>query len=406
VDFRLKTKNIIKNLKQIIRMISKEQQACMDYIKNRFNTPSYFPKNSGIIIGLPNKFIPPNKKIFNNDQFYWDTYFTILGALELGKINLSKGMVENLVYLYKKYNIIPSRNRLYNLGVSQPPFLTSMAFEVFEKTNDKKWLKKIMLIAEKELKGSWEKKAGAEQRLMTTHLSRYCDHNVTHSTAEQESGWDMTSRFKEVCMNYLPVDLNSCLYKYEMDLAKANAIFKNKVKEKKYSDMAKKRAKEMRQVMWSENRGFYFDYNFLINRRARFYSLAGFYPMWAELATKQEAKRMVKKLKIFEYDGGLANTQRGNLSPEYRQWDYPNGWPGQQYIVINGLKKYGYGKIGKRIAKKWVDMNTKIFSETGKMWEKYDVTTLQIGKSGRYKTQSGFGWTNGVYIKLLKKYYE
>ena len=387
-------------------MPSEEQIKCIDYIKMKFGHPTFFPKSKGIVIGLPNKFISPNKRIFNQDQFYWDTYFTIIGALDLGKVKTSKGMVENLAYLYKKYKIIPSRNRLYNLGISQPPFLTSMAFEVYEKTLDKEWLKKIMLIAEKELNTYWRKRSGAGNHRVTKNLSRYCDHNITHSTAEQESGWDMTSRFKEACMNYLPVDLNSCLYKYETDLAKANEIFKDKEKQKKYFSDAKKRANEIRKLMWNSKRGFYFDYNYASKKRARFYSLAGFYPMWAKIATQEEAKQMVKQLKLFEFDGGLVNTQKQRLTPEYRQWDYPNGWPCQQFIVIEALTNYGYIKEAKRIARKWIDMNTKIFNETGKMWEKYDVTTMQIGKSGRYKTQYGFGWTNGVYVRLLKKYYE
>lgn len=381
-----------------------EQKACLDYIRNKFNHPTFFPKNKGVTIGLPNKFISPNRRIFNQDQFYWDTYFTIIGALDLGKIKLSKGMVENLTYLYKKYGIIPSRNRFYNLGISQPPFLTSMAFEVYEKTLDKMWLKKIILVAENELKSYWMKKTGAGNHLVTKNLSRYCDHNITHSTAEQESGWDMTSRFKENCMHYLPVDLNSCLYKYETDLARAFEILNDKEKQIKYLKNAKKREKEMRELMWSEKRGFFFDYNYYSNKRAKFYSLAGFYPMWAKIATKKEAKKMIKQLKLFNAKGGLVNTQKERLTPEYRQWDYPNGWPCQQFIVIEALNNYGYEKEAKRIAKKWINMNTKIFLETNKMWEKYDVTTMQIGKSGRYKTQYGFGWTNGVYIRLLKKY--
>lgn len=52
-------------------------------------------------IGLPNAYICPSKDIFNTNQFYWDTYFTILGLLEFGQIDLAKGMVENLVYLYE-----------------------------------------------------------------------------------------------------------------------------------------------------------------------------------------------------------------------------------------------------------------------------------------------------------------
>jgi neutral trehalase len=44
--------------------------------------------------------------------------------------------------------------------------------------------------------------------------------------------------------------------------------------------------------------------------------------------------------------------------------------------------------------------NENLFEATGKLWEKYDVVRRAIGKSGHYKTQPGFGWTNMLYIKL------
>lgn len=44
------------------------------------------------------------------------------------------------------------------------------------------------------------------------------------------------------------------------------------------------------------------------------------------------------------------------------------------------------------------------FKETGKLLEKYNVvdTTLLAG-GGEYPNQDGFGWTNGVLLKLIKQ---
>ena len=98
---------------------------CIKYIKENQQKLTFFlPQDKNIHIGLPNKFIAPSSGcgIFNNDQFYWDSYFIILGLIDTKQIELAKGMVENFAYLYKKFRIIPSRNRYYNLGVSQPPF--------------------------------------------------------------------------------------------------------------------------------------------------------------------------------------------------------------------------------------------------------------------------------------------
>jgi alpha,alpha-trehalase len=377
----------------------------IEYIKKDWKKPSFIPSDQRLIVGLPNKFISPNKKIFNKDQFYWDSYFIVLGLVELNKINLAKGMVENLAYLFNKFKIIPARNRFYNLGISQPPFLTSMAFEIFEKTKDKEWLSKIMKTAEKELLLYWKSREVVEHHLVTLNLSRYCDHNITHDTAEQESGWDMTSRFKFDCLNYLPVDLNACLYKYEKDLEKFYLMFRKKKKAEFYERMAEKRKEEMIDLMWSERRGFFFDYNYNTQKRSTFYSLAGYYPLWAGMITNNEMrKRMQKKLKLFEFKGGLANTQKRSLTKKFRQWDYPNGWPNQQYIVIDALRNNGFKKYSIKLTKKWLDLNNEVFEETGKLWEKYDVVHYAIGKDGRYKTQEGFGWTNGVYLRLLKQY--
>ena len=59
-------------------------------------------------------------------------------------------------------------------------------------------------------------------------LSRYYDINYLNDLAEAESGWDMTTRFNRHALNYLPVDLNCLLYKYETDFAQSANILGNK----------------------------------------------------------------------------------------------------------------------------------------------------------------------------------
>ena len=44
------------------------------------------------------------------------------------------------------------------------------------------------------------------------------------------------------------------------------------------------------------------------------------------------------------------------------------------------------------------------WKHTGNMYEKYNVQTPGSGGGGEYKTQVGFGWTNGVILDFLNKY--
>lgn len=376
---------------------------CIKYIKNHWKRITFLTsKNKGIHIGLPNKYISPNDKIFIYDQFYWDSYFIILGLVASGEVSLAKGIVDNFIYLYKRFGIIPARNRFYDLGISQPPFLTSMIMEIFQITKDKNWLKKAAKVAENELKNYWMNKKVVERHLVYKGLSRYCDHFITHLTAEHESGWDTTSRFNDHCLDYLPIDLNTLLYKYEIDLADISKILGESEKRDKFLKKAKMRKQKINELMWNSRKEFFFDYNYHLTTQSDFYSIAGFYPLWANLASKRQARKLKNNLKLFEYGGGLANTQKENLSKEFKQHDYPNGWPHQQWIVIKGLLNYGFKQDAERLAKKWLNLNKKMFLKTGKFWEKYDVVKCGLGKSGRYPTQSGFGWTNGVFLKLVR----
>jgi len=389
-------------------IIKNEYRDCLKYIQQYWKQITcYHPKDKQLHLGLPHRYVSPNNNIFKYDQFYWDSYFTILGLVKSKKIELAKGMIDNFCFMFNRFGIIPMRNRYYNLGTSQIPFLTSMTMEVFAVNHDLPWLKKTMKVAELELENYWMNKDLTEKHLVYKDLSRYCDHYITHLGSEHESGWDMTSRFNDRCLDFLPVDLNTALYKYERDLSEAYRLLKNNSKYIHYKEQAKKRKKQIISLMWNSELNFFFDYNYVKKQQSFFYSVAGFYPLWAKLATAKQAKRIRDHaLSIFEYDGGIANTQSYGLSEDIKQHDYPNGWPHQQWIVIEGLLNYGFKDDALRIAKKWLDMNAKIFRATGVFWEKYNVVNYDIGEfnPNRYPTQTGFAWTNAVFVRLTNDF--
>ncbi len=386
-------------------IFKKDYKKCLRYIEKYWDKITcYHPKDKTTHLGLPNKFICPNDKAYKDDQFYWDSYFIILGLVKCGRERLAKGMVDNFLFLQKRFGIIPMRNRYYNLGCSQMPFLTSMIKEVHRESRDKKWYRTAMQAAELELLGYWMNKSLVEIHIVHKGLSRFCDHYITHLAAEHESGWDMTSRFHDRCLNYLPVDLNCCLYKYEMDLAEFYKHAGSKKKYNHYLAQAEKRRKTLNGLMWNSKRGFYFDYDYVHRRQSAFYSVAGFYPLWAKLATHAQAKKIADNLDHFEHKGGVANTQSTGLSDEYKQHDYPNGWPHQHYIVIKGLMNYGFRSHSERLAKKFLDLNRNAFNKTGKLWEKYNVEKCTVADSERYHTQAGFGWTNAVFLRFIETF--
>lgn len=354
------------------------------------------------LIGLPNPYIVPAAGEVFQEQYYWDSYPIVRALIDHPKYSdLAIGMVNNLLHLVERFGIVPNASRLYFLSRSQPPILSSIVSIVYDKTKDKKWLKRAANLLEEEYNDVWMGKIHLRNYRMTwTGLSRYYDINALHILAEMESGWDRTARFSDECLDYCPVDLNCLLYIYEKDLSEAAQIFGNKKKEEKYIKTANKRIDLINKYMWDEEEGYYFDYNFEKRKISPLITVAGTFPLNVGIASPDQAKRVVALVeRELQNDWGVVQSVR---FVENFQWDWPNGWAPMQLRVVEGLLRYGYIRLAKRFITKWLALNIKVFQQTGELWEKYDVVHGHVGVPDRYPTTPGFAWTNAVFLILYK----
>ena len=157
----------------------------------------------------------------------------------------------------------------------------------------------------------------------------------------------------------------------------------------------------MQDLMWDKGKGLFLDYDWKRSERNPHVSLAGFYPLWAGIATPEQAERVVREwLPTFECSGGLVTTLEAQ---EGRQWAYPNGWAPLQWIVTQGLERYGYLDDANRIRRKWCDLCARKLEETGSMWEKYNVVEDANPEGGLYGAVTGFGWTNAVFVDFARR---
>ena len=61
--------------------------------------------------------------------------------------------------------------------------------------------------------------------------------------------------------------------------------------------------------------GLYFDYNFKTRQRRRYEFATTFYPLWAGIASPEQAARVVKNLPLFEAPGGLLTSTADHRQP-------------------------------------------------------------------------------------------
>lgn len=396
----------------------------------------------GSLIALPHKYIVPGGRF--NEQFYWDSYFIMIGLAAQGQWKKVEDMVKNCAYMIRKYGYVPTANRTYFLSRSQPPFFVLMVKLLAEHKGKRvlrDYLPHLLIEYRFWMKGRRkleETEHNAYRRVVQMSekslLNRYYDNKLTarpeslredtetalasnkrirdrlflHLRAAAESGWDFSSRWladpndlKTIhTADIIPVDLNSLMYIMETTIADAYNSLLHPLQTRRFKNAAARRKDTINKYLWVEDQQFYMDYNFHHQKNSNVFSLAGVFPLYAGIAGEAEAASVAAMIKLeFLKPGGVVTS----LIENGQQWDSPNGWAPLQWVTIQGLRNYGYDELADTITQRWIQLNDDVFKKTHRMVEKYNVMGGNgLGGGGEYILQDGFGWTNGVYLALKK----
>jgi len=413
------TKDVVRHIESLWTILERQP--------NKESKPSS-------LIPLPYEYIVPGGRF--QEVYYWDSYFTMLGLQESGKYDLIGHILDNFAFLIDTYGHIPNGNRSYFLSRSQPPYFSLMV-SLLAKNKDENIIVKYLPQLQKEYDYWMDKRGGTNHKIVFrdgTILNRYWDQKETpreESFYEDsslaigknnpqllyrdlrsgaESGWDFSTRWFSDGKNLntirttdvLPVDLNCLLYSLENTLAKGYSIAGNARKYTTFSQLARRRKRAIEKYFYNKKDGWYYDYIISKKQLSSEKTIAGMTPFFFRMP---HIGKITKAANIVEHDflkdGGVVATLRHSG----QQWDAPNGWAPLQWITIQGLNNYQEKDLAKKIAKRWITLNTNVYENTGKLMEKYNVEdTHLIAGGGEYPSQDGFGWTNGVLLKLIKMY--
>jgi alpha,alpha-trehalase len=227
--------------------------------------------------------------------------------------------------------------------------------------------------------------------------------------AAAESGWDFGSRWladgKTLATirttEIVPVDLNSLLYRLEIVIARGCKAAKRPDCEKRMSAKALERRRAVARLMWDDELGTFVDYDWRNGKRLRQVTAAAAYPLYFGLADERQSAGVARAIRaslLVPHGLGTTTERTG------QQWDLPNGWAPLHWIAIEGLRRNGQPELAQTISERWVAENVRLYCNTGKLVEKYDVVEAGAGAGGEYPVQDGFGWTNAVLVKLLAIY--
>jgi len=222
--------------------------------------------------------------------------------------------------------------------------------------------------------------------------------------AMRESGFDTTFRFGAFSgstIDYAPVDLNSLLYRYALDLSAFARRLGYPAAARHWAAAAAARKHAINKYLWNSRLGLYTDYDFVTHKRSYYPFITTFYPLWAGVASKAQAQAVRDNLPLFERKGGLQTSDFESGA----QWDAPFGWAPTNWLAVRGLEAYGYGSAARRIARKFIATVNRVFARSGTIREKYNMDTgnARVKITYGYKQNMiGFGWTNGVYVRMWR----
>ena len=220
--------------------------------------------------------------------------------------------------------------------------------------------------------------------------------------AMRESGFDPSFRFGPFdgsTHHYAPVCLNSLLYRYERDLEHIALLLGKSAEAARWGKRAQMRNAAIHRYLWKPQEGVFADYDFVKHKSSDYAYISSLYPLWAGVASREEAKKVVTKLNLFERPGGLSMSNYNSGM----QWDEPFGWAPTNWIGVSGLDRAGFREDAQRLAQKWDATVDQGFANDGTIREKYNVVSgnASVQVSTGYKSNEiGFGWTNSVYLKM------
>jgi alpha,alpha-trehalase len=409
------------------------------------------PAEPGVLY-LPKPYVVPGGRF--NEMYGWDSYFILLGLMRDGEVERARGMVDNCVYEIAHYGMILNANRSYYLTRSQPPLFTEMILAVYAKTGDQAWLQSTRRAIDRYYafwstephltpatglsryhdlgRGPAPEVVSAERDSQgRTHYDRVRDWFRSEPVADfdtsrfydrtndvltdlfyvadrsmRESGYDPSSRFGPFnvgVLDYDPVCLNSLLYRMESEAGEILSILGEGRGAERWRELASARAAAINRYLWDPAIGLYLDYDFEKRVRRNYPFGTTFFPLWAKVASQEQATKLVgRALPLLEAAGGLKTSDHESGD----QWDAPFGWAPLEIIATEGLRRYGFAAEADRISVNFLSLILKEFLAHHAIFEKYDVEhrSAEVKEEIRFgypSNEIGFGWTNAAFVTMF-----
>jgi alpha,alpha-trehalase len=222
--------------------------------------------------------------------------------------------------------------------------------------------------------------------------------------AEAETGLDFCALFEGDVRRHVPIALNCQLVRYCEVLGLIADQLGFAAEAETWRMDSGRRAETIRQLCWDESAGFFLEYDFRKDRRGSVRSLCAYWTVWAGVATAEQTSRLIEHLPHFEFEHGLAVTDKLYPSPHPEfpqlQWAYPFCWPPLVMMVVTALERVDEHAVASRVGTTYLEWVLECYRDTGTVWEKYLAVPATSTSDERYETVSFYGWSAASVVDI------
>jgi len=356
---------------------------------------------------LPYPFLTPGYGAEYTDRIYcWDNHHMCMRFALAGKPEYLKWNLDNFLYHQSRNGHVPNIVSLRD-GLMREipcfhamPFLAQGALMYVSQTQDMEWLEEVF---------------GKLIRYIEYFETSMCaPHGLFKWTMAYMCGFDndaATTFFLPDTV--IPVDINAWIYMEYLAASKLARLLENPKKQKEYSDKALALRKAVNDVLWMEEESSYAIYNLCECRnmlhyehkhaaeggRFAFQSCSNLIPLYARMASREQAERMLRKYVMSEdhflspygirslsrssdyYNNAvLANPPRygGHFWMTCSNWQGPV-WSPICYFMFNALLHYGLRDEAKEVADRIVRAMASVLEKQGALSENIHAETGRPG---------------------------
>jgi hypothetical protein len=291
----------------------------------------------------------------------------------------------NITYQNKE---APKPNPVLTLDSLNHPIFAWAEIESYKITGDKKRLEQV-----------WEPLV-QYYSAMKKYVSQGNGLYMTDSAS-----MDNSTRNEHLYGGGTAIDTSAEMVLFARNLSQIAGILNKKEAACKYKKEAAELSKIINEKMWDNKNKFYYDL-MLNGNFVPVKTVAGFWTLLAEVATKDNAKALVAELenpKTFKTAHRVPTlaADQNNFNPQTGYYWRGAVWAPTNTMVIKGLEKYGYNDLAQEIALNHLDNVIKVYKETGTVWENYAPQKIAKGDPSR---KDFVGWSGISPISYFIEY--